>query len=69
MASLWSLLVFGLCSLVAGVVALVLRQPYMVYYPLLLLGIISTAVSTSCIRAFRKRYEEAELRRMSAIDA
>jgi hypothetical protein len=69
MASLWSLLVFGLCSLVAGVGALVLRQPYMVYYPLLLLGIISTAVSTSCIRAFRKRYEEAELRRMSAIDA
>jgi hypothetical protein len=69
MVSLWSLLVFGLCSLATGVVAVILHQPYMVYYPLLLLGIISAAVSTSCIRTFRKRYEKAELRRMLAIDA
>lgn len=69
MASLGSLLVFGLCSLVAGLAALILRQPYMVYYPLLLLGIIPAAVSVSCLRPFRRRYEEAELRRMSAIDA
>ena len=69
MAFFWSLLVFGLCSLAAGVAALILRQPYMVYYPLLLLGTITSAVSPSCIRTFRKRYEKAELRRMSAIDA
>ena len=69
MSCLWCLLAVGLLSLGAGIAALTLRQPYMVYYPLLLLGVICAAISTVRIKAFRKRYEQAELRRMSALAA
>ncbi len=60
---------FGAASLVAGAMALVLGQPYAVYYPLLLGGIVLTAVCGGIRPALRQGYEQRELRRMAAMDA
>ena len=59
----------GATSLVAGVIALALGQPYAVYYPLLLGGIVLTAVCGGIWPAIRRGYEQRELRRMAAMDA
>jgi hypothetical protein len=59
----------GVGALVAGASAVVLGQPYGVYYPLLLFGAISAALGFSLPRSLHRRYEELELRRMQAIDA
>ena len=56
-------------SLVAGVIALALGQPYAVYYPLLLCGIVLTGVCGGIWPAIRQGYEQRELRRMAAMDA
>jgi hypothetical protein len=63
-----ALIAAGAGLLVAGAVALALSQPYAVYYPLLLGGIIILAVFGSGFRRVRRAYEEAELRRMRAMD-
>jgi hypothetical protein len=59
----------GLGAILLGAVALVLGQPYAVYYPLLLSGTIGTVLGFTLPRALNKRYEELELRRMQALDA
>ena len=61
--------VVGIVALVIGVVALVSRQPYHVFYPPLLVGIIGSVVPLSSLRTLRKRYEQMELRKMEAMDA
>ena len=58
----------GLAALGLGIVALGVGQPFAVYYPLLLLGGISTVVCGGSMPVMRRRYEEAELRRMRAMD-
>jgi len=65
----WLVVVAGVVSLLAGGVAVAAGQPYAVYYPLLLLGAISTLVMGGNMRTIRKRFAEAELRRMEAMDA
>jgi hypothetical protein len=60
---------FGVMSLIAGLIALALGQPYAVYYPLLLGGIILTVVCGGIRPAIRQGYEQRELRRMAAMDA
>jgi hypothetical protein len=60
---------FGVGALASGGLALAVGQPYAVYYPLLLLGLISAALGFSLPRSLSKRYEELELRRMQALDA
>lgn len=65
----WFNIVVGSVCLIAGIVAMSLGQPYEVYYPLLLGGVITTVVLGGLIRTVRKRYEEAELRRMASMDA
>lgn len=62
------LLILGVISLLLGLVALGLGQPYAVYYPLLLLGVILSAVMGANLRTIRRRYEGLELRRMAAMD-
>ncbi len=62
-------IVFGLAALVLGLVALGLRQPYVVYYPLALIGVILTFVMGSLLPVLRRRYQQIELRRMAAMDA
>lgn len=59
----------GVASLIAGVVAVILGQPYVVYYPLLLLGGILAGVCGGILPALRRGYEQRELRRMAAMDA
>ena len=54
---------------ILGVLALSGGQPYAVYYPLLLLGTISTVLGLWLPRSMNKRYEAWELRRMQALDA
>ena len=61
-------LVFGVISLVIGVVALLSKQPYAVYYPLGLFGFLGTLLPACLYRGVRKRYGEIELRKMAARD-
>jgi hypothetical protein len=56
----------GAVSLVAGAVAVVSGQPYHVYYPLLLLGLILTLVMGCLIPVVRRTYAQAEARRLEA---
>ncbi len=58
----------GAIALIAGFAALGLGQPYLVYYPLLLLGGVAAVVNGSLVPVIRRRYAEIELRRMSAMD-
>ncbi|MFH1919407.1 MAG: hypothetical protein ABIP48_05900 [Planctomycetota bacterium] len=59
---------FGVAALGLGIAALGLGQPYAVYYPLLLGGGISTVVFGGLLPVIRQRYQQAELRRMTAMD-
>ena len=61
-----SLLFIGVCSLVAGLVALAIRQPWHVWYPLTLLGGIITIVVPIQIPNLRARYSQAEQRKLQA---
>ena len=65
----WLVLVTGVASLAVGAVAVASGQPYAVYYPLLLIGAIATLVMGGNMRTIGKRFAEAELRRMEAMDA
>jgi len=58
----------GAISLVLGVVALFRSQPYAVFYPLLLGGVLGVGLPSFLIPALRRRYEELELRKMKARD-
>jgi hypothetical protein len=59
----------GAIALVSGIVALVRAQPYPVFYPLLLIGGLASFLPIALTPTLRKRYEDSELRRMSALDA
>jgi hypothetical protein len=68
---LWTLTAIGWLGVIAlglGAGAYLRGQPYEVYYPLALLGSISTALGFSLPRALSKRYDDLELRRMRALD-
>lgn len=54
--------------LVAGIAALGLRQPYAVWYPLVLCGALGTIILGSLYPTLRRRFAEHEFRRMSAVD-
>jgi hypothetical protein len=59
----------GIVLLAAGVVALAVGQPYGVFYPLVLSGLIASILGFALLPGVRRRYEQKELRRMSALDA
>ena len=59
----------GVLSLIVGLIAVTLGQPYAVYYPLLLGGIILTAVCGGNLPGLLRRYQQVELRKMAAMDA
>jgi MFS family permease len=61
-----SLAFIGLCALLAGLVALALKQPWHVWYPLVLCGGIITLVIPMQFPAIRNRYRQAEQRRLQA---
>ena len=68
-AGLLALGTSGLVLLAVGVVALALRQPYEVWYPLVLLGVLAPALGFGLRGTARRRFEAHELRRMQALDA
>lgn len=59
----------GILLTIGGIVAVACRQPYAVWYPLTLLGVISAAVCGANLPAIKKRYEDLEIRRMTSMDA
>lgn len=64
-----ALLFVGIASLVSGVVALVATQPYAVYFPLLLIGVIVVAITATLRGRLAAQYEQLELKRMQSMDA
>ena len=63
-----TMIVIGIVSLIAGVVAVFQSQPYAVFYPLLLVGGILTLVASLNRRSIRRKYDHHELRKMNAAD-
>ncbi|MBN1589397.1 MAG: hypothetical protein JW888_07775 [Pirellulales bacterium] len=68
MALTAAIVLFGIALLGAGVVALLLKQPYAVHYPLLLIGGLGTLIVGPMRRVLRRRYEQKELQQISAMD-
>jgi hypothetical protein len=68
-AGLQLMMAAGGTSLAVGVFALVRGEPPAVYYSFLLFGAIALLVPLAALPGIRKRYEEIELRRLSALDA
>ena len=63
------LLLIGVTSIGIGIAALASAQPYAVYYPFLLVGIILVVVMSVLRRNLSARYEQVELQKMRAMDA
>ncbi|MDH5501156.1 MAG: hypothetical protein OEY72_08665, partial [Gammaproteobacteria bacterium] len=68
-ASVNVLVVIGVASLVGGVVAIATAQPYAVYFPLLLVGVILVAVFGKMRGKLSAQYEQLELKKMQSMDA
>jgi hypothetical protein len=64
-----ALATLGVVSLIVGLYALVIGQPYEVYYVLLLSGIILAGVCGVNFWTMRRAYQLRELRKMAAMDA
>ena len=60
--------VLGLVALAFGVVALLGHQPGGVWYPLVLLGVLCSVLFGALQPSVRRRYGQAELRKMQAQD-
>src|SRR5262245_14123080 len=58
--------VLGAACLIAGIAALIARQPYHVFYPLLMIGGIVTFVMGGLLPMVIVRYRQAEARKMDA---
>jgi hypothetical protein len=63
-----ALAVVGAGLIVVGGIALAFRQPYAVWFPLLLGGTILAVVIGNGRRTARRAFEDAELRKMRALD-
>lgn len=59
----------GFLLTIAGLVAALLKQPYDVWYALLLPGVILTLVFSLNLHSIQRRYDELEIRRMTSVDA
>ncbi len=66
MALLTLLIVVCAAALLVGVTALVMKQPYHVWYPLMLIGFIGSTVGATMIPVMRNVYRQAEHRRFEA---
>ena len=64
-----AMLVIGVAALAGGVAAMLKAQPYAVYYPLLLIGVLASVLSVALTPSIRRQYEQHELRKMQALDA
>jgi hypothetical protein len=64
-----ALIFIGVSATVIGLVAVALRQPYGVWYILLLVGVLCALIFPFRLRRYEAQYRELELRRMTALDA
>lgn len=64
-----ALIVMGIMAFVVGVAAVVIGQPYAVWFPLLLIGFLLLSILPFRLRQYQKGYEDLEMRRMAAMDA
>jgi hypothetical protein len=62
-------IVAGFALLVVGMVAVCLHQPYAVYYPLLLSGLLTMGLLIPLFFYARRLRQQNELRKMRAMDA
>jgi ABC-type dipeptide/oligopeptide/nickel transport system permease subunit len=68
LTSMIILMILGVISLCAGVIALMSGQPYHVWYPFTILGVILPVVEIPGYIAVKKGYAQAELKKMSVDD-
>ena len=61
--------IMGIFSLVIGLTAVLYGQPYHVWYPFVLLGVITVFVFPFPFLTIRQQYKQVELRKMQALDA
>jgi peptidoglycan/LPS O-acetylase OafA/YrhL len=66
MAGFGVMIALGFASLALGVVAIVAGQPYGIWYPPLLVGIILPVVLLGVLPGVRRTYDAAEARRIEA---
>ncbi len=64
-----ALIGIGAVAAVAGLVALLMKQPYSVWYILLLMGVLCVVIFPIRLRRYQDLYRQMELRRMAAVDA
>jgi hypothetical protein len=62
------LIATGILLVIAGVVAVAMKQPYAVWYPLLLGGAILTFALGVNLYSIKRRYDDLEIRRMTSMD-
>jgi hypothetical protein len=60
------IVLLGIAQLAFGIAALATGQPYGVWYPPALIGLMSAVIFGSLFPVVRKRYAEAERRRLEA---
>ncbi len=59
-------LVFGVANLALGVIAVTQHQPYAIWYPFVLLGVILTLVFGLLLPMVKRVYAQVELRKIEA---
>jgi len=59
-------MLIGVVNLTLGIYAVATGQPYAIWYPFVLIGFLLTLLFGMLKPVVRKRYEEAEARRMDA---
>jgi hypothetical protein len=64
-----TLIAVGTISAIVGVAAVVIGQPYAVWFPLILMGVLLLAILPFRLRHYQRGYEDLELRRMASMDA
>jgi hypothetical protein len=64
-----ALIGLGIVSTLAGLWALSIGQPYAVWFPLLLLGVLLESILFVRLRQYQKTYEDLEMRKMASMDA
>jgi len=64
-----TLIAMGVISVILGIAAVAVGQPYAVWFPLLLLGVLLLAILPFRLRQYQRGYEDLELRRMASMDA
>ena len=62
-------IVVGMVALILGLAAVVMNQPYHIYYPLLLIGVLLTCIMLGMRKNLMRQFSAAEERKMAAMDA